>query len=158
MPIVSGLDDPLAVLLADDLADVMWPDDHGADACRSGPTPMRPIAREVIGATRIGTDKTPHFPAAPRRRARAIAAGIAPRLSGLGKRGKPSLVGAADAGDHNLMRPRQTRGMMPKAMMMMMTRGHCWPRGKKKAGDQRDGRQRYGCAVGSHAAARISEE
>jgi hypothetical protein len=47
MAVIAGHDDPLAVLLADDFADMVRPDHDRADAGGSGPSPMRPIARQV---------------------------------------------------------------------------------------------------------------
>ena len=71
--VVAGFDDPLAVFLSDDLADVMRPDDDGADARRSGSAPMRPVAREVIRRPRVAADEAPHLPATPCSRTSAVA-------------------------------------------------------------------------------------
>src|SRR5580698_5394421 len=71
MPVVTGFDDPVAVLLSDNLADMVRPDHDGTDANRSGMAPMRPVAREVVFRSGIAADKLPHFPAAPRRRTAA---------------------------------------------------------------------------------------
>src|SRR5271169_973371 len=63
MPVVAGFDDPLAVLLADDLAHMVRPYYHGADAHRAAP--VRPIAREIVRRTWIAAHELAHFPAAP---------------------------------------------------------------------------------------------
>ena len=63
MTVIAGRDHPLAILLADDLADMMRPDYDRADAGRTGVAPMGPVAREVVGRTRIGADQLPHLPA-----------------------------------------------------------------------------------------------
>jgi hypothetical protein len=47
MTVVAGFDDPFSVLLTDDLADMVWPHDHGSYSRRSWPAPMRPIARQI---------------------------------------------------------------------------------------------------------------
>ena len=76
MPVVTGFDDPVAVLLSDNLADMVRPDHDGTDANRSGMAPMRPVAREVVFRSGIAADKLPHFPAAPCSRATAEAAAV----------------------------------------------------------------------------------
>ena len=66
MTVVSALDDPLAVLLTDDLPDVMAPDDNRADRRTAGiAAVMRPGSREVVLRTRISPDLTAHVPSAP---------------------------------------------------------------------------------------------
>jgi len=66
MTVVSALDDPLAVLLTDNLPDVMTPDDDRADGGTTGiAAVMRPGSREVVLGTWIGSDLTTHVPPAP---------------------------------------------------------------------------------------------
>jgi hypothetical protein len=66
MAIIAALHDPLAVLLADDLADMMRPDDDGADRRLPGVgAVMSPCPREIIFGTGIATDLPAHVPAAP---------------------------------------------------------------------------------------------
>src|SRR5579864_2155787 len=73
--VVAGLDHPLAAGAADDLADVVRPHHHGADARRAAMAPVRPIARQIVG--RIGdAEQFAHIPAAPRRRTPPEAAAI----------------------------------------------------------------------------------
>ena len=43
MVVIARLDDPLAVLLTDDLSDVVRPHDHSADPNRPRPAPMGPL-------------------------------------------------------------------------------------------------------------------
>src|SRR5579863_2466418 len=66
MTVVSAFDDPLAVLLTDNLADVVAPDDNRA---YRGPASVaaivRPGSREVVLGTRISPNLTAHVPAAP---------------------------------------------------------------------------------------------
>ena len=75
MTVAAGFEDPPAVFMADDLADMMRPDDDGADAHRSGAAPMRPVAREVIRRPRVAPTRRrisqPHHAAGrPRSRPR----------------------------------------------------------------------------------------
>jgi hypothetical protein len=66
MTVIAALDDPLPVLLAYDLPDVVRPDHDGADRRATGVgTVMRPGAREVVLGSRIRTDLASHIPAAP---------------------------------------------------------------------------------------------
>jgi len=78
--VIAGLNDPLPVFLADDLADVMRPDDHGADAGRACVSPSRPIAREVVFRPWVAADQLPHRPATPSGRASAAACSVRPRV------------------------------------------------------------------------------
>jgi hypothetical protein len=66
MAVVTGFDDPITVLLSDDLTDMVRPNDDRADASRSRLAPMRPIARQIKLWTRITADELPHLPTAPR--------------------------------------------------------------------------------------------
>ena len=66
MTVVPALDDPLTVLLTDNLADVVTPDDNRAHRGTAGVAAVvRPGSREVVLGTRIGSDLTAHIPAAP---------------------------------------------------------------------------------------------
>ena len=47
MTVVAGLNDPLPVLLTDDFADMVRPNDNGSYPRRSRPTPMGPVASKV---------------------------------------------------------------------------------------------------------------
>ena len=76
MTVVAGFDDPLAVFLSDDPADVMRPDDDGTDAHGSASAPMRPVARKVIRRSRVAADEAAHLPAAPCSRTSAVAAAV----------------------------------------------------------------------------------
>ena len=71
--VIAGLNDPLAVFPADDLADVMGPDYHRSDTRRPGMSPTRPIARQVILRARVTADQLAHRPTAPGRRTAAVA-------------------------------------------------------------------------------------
>jgi len=79
MTVIAALDDPLSILLADDLADVMAPDHDGANP---GSTRVRAIvspgAGQIIGRAGIAPDLTTHVPTAPRSRPAGImaAAGV----------------------------------------------------------------------------------
>src|ERR1700729_2719788 len=66
MTVVSTLDDPLAVLLTDNLPDVMAPDHNRAHGRTAGVAAIvRPGSREVVLGTRIGSDLPAHVPSAP---------------------------------------------------------------------------------------------
>src|ERR1700744_4245121 len=66
MAVVAALDDPLAVLATDDLADVMAPDHDRTDRRTTGVAAVvRPRPREVVLRARIGTDLLAHVPTAP---------------------------------------------------------------------------------------------
>ncbi len=64
--VIAALHDPLSILAADDLADVMTPDHDGADlrAARVRSI-MSPRAREVEGRAGVAADLAPHIPPAP---------------------------------------------------------------------------------------------
>src|SRR6266851_4085362 len=64
--IIAALHEPLAVLLADDLADVVTPDNDRADGRSTGTGPiMSPGAGEVVGRAGVAADLPAHIPAAP---------------------------------------------------------------------------------------------
>src|ERR1700722_5878048 len=66
MTVVSALDDPLSVLLTDNLPDVMAPDNNRAHRGTAGVAAIvRPGSREVVLGTRISPDLTTHVPPAP---------------------------------------------------------------------------------------------
>jgi hypothetical protein len=69
MAIVTALHDPLTVLVADDLAYVVTPNDDGTYGGSPGAwSVMRPWAREVVGWTGVDADLLAHVPSAPRAR------------------------------------------------------------------------------------------
>jgi hypothetical protein len=65
--VIAALNYPLTILLADDLTDVVTPDDDCSD---SRTTCIRPIvsprSRKIIGWSGIVADLRAHIPAAPR--------------------------------------------------------------------------------------------
>ncbi len=64
--IVAALHDPLTAILADDLADVMTPDNDRADRRSTGIRPiMSPRPGEVIGRAGVAADLPAHIPPAP---------------------------------------------------------------------------------------------
>src|ERR1700722_8787892 len=63
--IVAGFDDPHSILFPDNLADVMRPNDHRADAGRPGMAPARPVPRKIVFRARIMGYKLPHLPSTP---------------------------------------------------------------------------------------------
>jgi hypothetical protein len=65
MAVVARFDDPLAVFATDNFSDVVRPHDDGADPRSPRPSPMSPVAREIVTRARIGPDQTPHLPTAP---------------------------------------------------------------------------------------------
>ncbi len=66
MTVIAALHDPLAVFLADNLADVVAPDHDSADARTAGISAvMGPRARKVVGRTGVAGDLPAHIPAAP---------------------------------------------------------------------------------------------
>lgn len=69
MAVIAALNYPLTILLADDLTDVVTPDDDCSD---SRTTCIRPIvgprSRKIIGWSGIAADLRAHVPAAPRSR------------------------------------------------------------------------------------------
>src|ERR1700733_7555593 len=83
MTVVSTLDDPLAVLLTDNLSDVMTPDHNRAHRGTAGVAAIvRPGSREVVLGTRIGPHLTAHLPSAPGGRPPPAPAPIARMLIG----------------------------------------------------------------------------
>jgi hypothetical protein len=64
--VVAGLNDPLSVLLPNDLTDMVRPHHDGSNAGCSGTAPMRPVARQIVRGSRITADELPHLPATPR--------------------------------------------------------------------------------------------
>src|SRR5882757_8554105 len=74
MAVIAALHDPLTVLVRDDLADVVTPDDDGADgrsACIR--SIVRPGTGEIVGRAGIAADLAAHIPSAPRTRPAGIA-------------------------------------------------------------------------------------
>lgn len=66
MTIISAFNDPLAVLVTNDLADMVPPDHYGTDPRASSVgTVLRPRSRKVEFCTRISTNLIAHIPAAP---------------------------------------------------------------------------------------------
>ena len=66
MAVVTTLHDPLAVLVANDFADVVPPDDDGADCRTACARPVvSPRTGEVIGRAGVVADLRTHIPAAP---------------------------------------------------------------------------------------------
>lgn len=66
MTVIAALHDPLAVLLADDLSDVVAPDHDRADARAAGVgSVMGPGACQIVGRSGIAADLATHVPAAP---------------------------------------------------------------------------------------------
>jgi hypothetical protein len=65
--VVAGSYDPLTVLLADNLADVMWPDHHSANVGGCRRAHVRPIARkpEFAALLAMYAKLIGHFSAAP---------------------------------------------------------------------------------------------
>ncbi len=87
MTVVSTLDDPLPVLLTDDLSDVVTPDDNRADRGTTGVAAvMRPGSREVVLRARISPDLIAHVPATPGGRPSPTYAPIARMLISLAPR------------------------------------------------------------------------
>jgi hypothetical protein len=68
VPVIAALDDPLPILLtADDLADMVWPDDDRADLRAAGVgSIMSPGPGKIVRRPRIGTYLAAHVPATPR--------------------------------------------------------------------------------------------
>lgn len=73
MSIIAALDNPPAILLADDSANMMGPDNDGADC---GPSRIgavvRPVARKVVLGTGIAAHLRAHEPSAPRSRSSGV--------------------------------------------------------------------------------------
>jgi hypothetical protein len=67
--VIAGLNDPVPIFLADDLADVVRPHDNGADAGRAGVSPSRPIARKIEFRPWVTAYQLPHCPTTPSSRA-----------------------------------------------------------------------------------------
>jgi hypothetical protein len=66
MPVIAALHDPLAILVADDLADVVPPDDDRTDRRSTGIGPiMGPGACKIVGWAGVAADLAAHIPAAP---------------------------------------------------------------------------------------------
>src|SRR5579871_3519862 len=66
MPVIAALDDPLAILLADNFSDVMTPDHDCTDRRTAGiGAVMRPRTGKVIRRSGIGSDLLAHVPSAP---------------------------------------------------------------------------------------------
>jgi hypothetical protein len=63
--VVARLDDPHSVFFPYNLADVMRPNHHRADAGRPGMTPARPVPRKIVFGARIVGYKLPHLPTTP---------------------------------------------------------------------------------------------
>jgi hypothetical protein len=64
--VVAASDDPVTILLADDLADVVTPNDNGPNRWSTGiRTIVSPRPGEVIGRARIAADLPTHIPPAP---------------------------------------------------------------------------------------------
>ena len=94
-PSLPELDHPDPGFLTDDLADMVRPNNDCTDACRSGLSPMGPIAREIECGTGIAGYEPPHLPTAPRRRTSAVAAArrAVLRIRIDARRGKPEICG-----------------------------------------------------------------
>ena len=64
--VVTALHDPLTVLVANDFAHVVPPDDDGADGRTACARPVvSPGSREIVGGAGVTADLRPHIPAAP---------------------------------------------------------------------------------------------
>jgi len=66
MAVIAALHDPLAVLVADNLADMVPPDDDGTDRrSASVAAVVSPGSSQIVLRTGIAADLRPHVPAAP---------------------------------------------------------------------------------------------
>lgn len=66
MTVVAAANDPTTVVSADDLSNVVWPDDDSADRrAASAHTKMSPSTRAVVLWSRISANLRTHVPAAP---------------------------------------------------------------------------------------------
>ena len=81
MTVIAAFNDPLAVLLSDDLPDMMTPYDNRANGGTAGiGAVVGPGSREVVLGTRIGSNLTAHVPSAPGRRPPPATGGAVTRL------------------------------------------------------------------------------
>jgi hypothetical protein len=134
MAIIAASNNPLPVLLADNLSDVVRPDHDGADGgAASIDAIMRPCARQVVLRAGVTADLGAHVPTAPRSRPAAIA--ISRRSRGEGRdrgksRGRGRVKGRSKSG---VSRSRVTMAVMMmvmKMVMMMMMRARLRSGGK----------------------------
>ena len=76
--IIAALHDPLTIFLANDLADMVTPDDDCTDrGSASVRSVMRPRPCEIVRRARVAADLPAHKPSAPRARPTCIMVAVA---------------------------------------------------------------------------------